>query len=77
MNDPHPVRLACELVGGLSNLARALGVSVPIVHRWASGGQEVPIIRCVEIERLTNSVVNRKMLRPNDWDQIWPELIER
>ena len=75
MSDFLPIRLACELAGGLVYLAKHLNVSPSIVHRWATGTQEVPIIRCVEIEKMTKGAVTRQMLRPNDWDQIWPELI--
>jgi DNA-binding transcriptional regulator YdaS (Cro superfamily) len=34
----------------------------------------VPIERCVPIERATNGAVTRKDLRPDDWQEIWPEL---
>lgn len=74
MSDFAPVRIACDLLGGITALAKQLSVAPQVVHRWASGQQTVPIIRCVEIEKLTNGAVTRKMLRPNDWDQIWPEL---
>ncbi|KAA0892559.1 helix-turn-helix domain-containing protein [Pusillimonas sp. ANT_WB101] len=30
----------------------------------------VPIIRCVEIEELTDGAVTWKQLRPYDWDQV-------
>ena len=34
----------------------------------------MPIERCVPIERATNGAVTRKDLRPDDWQEIWPEL---
>ena len=36
----------------------------------------IPIVRCVQIEKLTNGAVTRKDLRPDDWHEIWPELKE-
>lgn len=77
MEDFLPIRKAAELVGGLSNLARKLDVSPQLIHRWATGQQEVPIIRCVEIEQITEGKITRPMLRPNDWKQIWPEIAEK
>lgn len=74
-DDFYPVRLASELLGGITGLAKALDIAPPTVHRWATGMKEVPIIRCVEIEKLTHGKVTRQMLRPDDWDQIWPELV--
>lgn len=74
MSDFLPIRKAATILGGLTELAKLLGVKPPVVHRWATGQQEIPIIRCVEIEKLTNGAVTRQMLRPNDWQQIWPEL---
>ncbi len=75
MSDFLPVRKACEIVGGLSALANLLGVAPPIVHRWASGERPVPHLRCVQIEKLTNGEVTRQMLRPNDYHEMWPELV--
>lgn len=77
MSDFLPIRAACGYVGGLQSLARHLGVAAPVVHKWATGKQAVPIIRCVEIEKLTSGHVMRQQLRPDDWDQIWPELIDK
>jgi len=69
-----PMRKACEYFGGITALARLLDVSPQLVHRWASGQQEIPHIRCVQIEKLTNGDVTRQMLRPDDWWEMWPEL---
>lgn len=77
MSNFEPVRTACDYAGGISALARHLDVAPQVVHRWASGQQEVPIIRCVEIEILTKGLVTRKQLRPIDWMKIWPELNDK
>ncbi|KGC15007.1 hypothetical protein DM48_333 [Burkholderia gladioli] len=31
---------------------------------------------CVAIERATEGAVTRRDLRPDDWQDIWPELVE-
>lgn len=77
MSDFLPVRKACELVGGLSALAKLLGVAPPIVHRWAANERPVPHLRCVQIEQLTNGEVTRQMLRPDDFHEMWPELTDK
>lgn len=77
MSDFSPVRTACDILGGITSLAKQLSVAPQVVHRWASGQQPVPIIRCVEIEELTGGQVTRKQLRPDDWHQIWPDLREQ
>lgn len=69
---PHPLDLAAQVVGGRSALAERLGVSVSSIGNWKARG--VPIEQCVPIERVTGGKVNRPMLRPNDWREIWPEL---
>ncbi|NYT78629.1 helix-turn-helix domain-containing protein [Alcaligenaceae bacterium] len=69
-----PVRTACDIVGGINAMARALGVAPSAVHRWATGEQVVPHLRCVQIEGLTGGAVTRKQLRPDDWYEMWPEL---
>ena len=57
-------------------LARVLGVTQGAVHQWANGLTAVAIERCVPIERATDGAVTRRDLRPNDWRDIWPELVE-
>ena len=56
-------------------LAREIGAFDVSVHRWKTGEEPVPIKACVAIERATAGKVSRKDLRPDDWMQIWPELI--
>lgn len=70
----RPIRQACELLGSSTNLAKELGVTTVTVTQWALKRRPVPIIRCVEIEEVTNGAVTRKQLRPYDWFLIWPEL---
>ncbi|MGB7422909.1 MAG: Cro/CI family transcriptional regulator [Comamonas sp.] len=55
-------------------MASALGVTMAAIGNWKARG--VPVQRCVVIERLTQGAVTRRDLRPDDWRDIWPELIE-
>lgn len=55
-------------------IAQAIGVSAPVVSDWVTGKKQIPVERCVMIERATSGAVTRIDMRPNDWQQIWPEL---
>ncbi|SEI41923.1 transcriptional regulator [Paraburkholderia diazotrophica] len=72
----HPVAIAAAEVGGFKALAEKLGVTKGAVHQWMSPGRKVPIEHCTPIEQATNGIVTRQMLRPDDWQSIWPELVE-
>jgi DNA-binding transcriptional regulator YdaS (Cro superfamily) len=63
-----------EQRGRSLSIAVALGVTPPVVSDWATGKKGIPLERCVPIERATNGEVTRKDLRPDDWQDIWPEL---
>ncbi|MBN8749506.1 MAG: helix-turn-helix domain-containing protein [Variovorax sp.] len=65
---------ACDLVGGVSKMAAALGVAAPTVRQWVTGLRPVPPRRCPAVEGLTGGLVSRRELRPDDWREIWPEL---
>jgi len=55
-------------------LAKALGVQPPSVSDWITGKKAVPLDRCTAIERATLGAVTRQDLRPDDWQEHWPEL---
>jgi DNA-binding transcriptional regulator YdaS (Cro superfamily) len=63
--------------GGQIKLAREINVPTVSIHHWAHGIRPVPAHAAVAIERATAGAVTRKDLRPNDWADIWPELIEK
>lgn len=69
------LKKACELAGGQSKLAEKIGVTTSAVNQWVKGNRPIPIDRCVAIERATNGNITRRDLRPDDWTEIWPELI--
>lgn len=70
------IRKAIEIAGSATNLAKKVGVSVQSVCFWRDGRRSVPINKCAAIERATNRAVTRKELRPDDWQDIWPELAD-
>lgn len=70
----HIIDIAARSVGNMSSLASMLGVTKAAVWQWKKDGRKVPIEHCVSIERMTNGVVTRRDLRPDDWQDIWPEL---
>lgn len=63
-----------EGVVGKRVAARA-GLTSAFLSQIALGQRPVPPTRCWAIERATGMVVRRWHLRPNDWHEIWPELI--
>lgn len=63
--------------GELLRVSREIGSHSPDVSRWASGDRPIPIDKCWPIEQATNGEVTRKDLRPDDWERIWPELLEK
>ncbi|KVU22295.1 hypothetical protein WK65_18325 [Burkholderia ubonensis] len=56
--------------------AEQLGVSQGLIYQWLTGRRPVAADKCVAIERATCGAVTRRDLRPDDWQNIWPELIE-
>ena len=74
-----PLLDAIAIVGGRSALARALGVTPVAVGQWVSDGKycrRVPPKQCVRIEALTDGRITRRQLRPDDWQDYWPDRVE-
>ena len=65
-----------DVRGRSLSLAKALGVSQASASDWSTGKKGVPTERCVPIERATAGEVTRRDLRPADWGDIWPELVD-
>ena len=63
--------------GSSHQLAKKINVPSSDVCCWASNKRPVPVKRCIQIEFATDGVVGRKDLRPDDWHEIWPELIDK
>lgn len=65
--------------GGIAEFAGKVGIS-PIYLSQLAATQDgrVPSAElCVSIERLTDGIVSREELRPNDFWKIWPDLTQK
>ena len=63
--------------GSRSELAQKIGGYASDVSDWLAGERPVPLHRCAAIEAATGGAVTRRDLRPDDWQQIWPELADQ
>ncbi|MFZ6734725.1 transcriptional regulator [Undibacterium sp. Ji42W] len=61
--------------GRATMLAKGIDVSPSYLSQLASGAAPIQPKLAVRIECLTNGQVHRKDLFPNDWSEIWPELV--
>ncbi len=61
--------------GVATRVAKSIGAHVPDVSDWANGNRPIPIKFGAPIELATNKAVTRQEMFPEDWKQIWPELI--
>jgi DNA-binding transcriptional regulator YdaS (Cro superfamily) len=57
-------------------LAKAIKAAPSFVNQWVNESRPVPATYCVAIERATQGIVTRQTLRPKDWQDIWPELVQ-
>ena len=56
--------------GSAAALAKAIGASTSGVCLWRSGVRQVPIERCLAIERATGGLVRAQEMRPDhDWSR--------
>ena len=71
------IQSAINFFGSQTALAHALNVERMHINHWKKGKAQVPIKRCVQIEKLTGGVVTRKDLRPNDYHEIWTDIDDK
>ena len=57
-------------------LAAHLHVPPSFVAKMASGDKSIPLEHASAIERLTAGAITRRDIRPDDWQDIWPELAQ-
>ena len=68
MDKKEQIKKAAESAGGITALARMIGVTPPTIHQWISGIRPIPAERCPQIERATGGAVRCEDLRPDvDW----------
>ena len=58
-----------------SEIARQLGICPQTVSDWFLNKRDIPHRQASRIELLSGGAVLREEMRPNDWMEIWPELI--
>lgn len=54
---------------GNQDFANLMGITRAAFHAWNRIG--VPVKYCKLIEKLTNGAVDRRELRPDDWQKYW------
>lgn len=67
-----------DALGGTLKVAHLLGIKPPSVSDWKSLNSipDDKLIRLsIEIEEATSGGIDRKILFPDDWKKIWPELV--
>lgn len=60
-----------------AGLAKKLGVAPSLISQWRNGVRPIPFERCPQIESVTNGLVTRQELCPDNWRELWPELAEQ
>lgn len=66
-----------ELLGGTTEVAKALGIKPPSVSGWKlSRIPDDKLIRLAVIAE-AKGISSRKELFPDTWQELWPELSER
>lgn len=68
---------ASGVLGGVTRVAAAIGVTAPAVHQWLRAQRSIPPDRCPAIERATTGRVSCEQLRPDvRWQRVpdpdWP-----
>lgn len=59
------ILFAANIIGSQSLLAKKLGVHRTTVNSWIHGRNQIPAETAIRIEKLTNSAITRKDLRPD------------
>lgn len=58
--------------GASYQLAKKLKIQPTNVYLWASKKANISVVRCIQIELLTDGVVTCEELNPNfDWESVW------
>lgn len=78
MHEKNPsapaLREAIAKAGSQSALGRLMGHPQALVHKWLNSSKPLGEKHCVKLEMLLG--IDRSRLRPDDWQEIWPELAQ-
>ena len=61
---------------GQKTLALLIDESPAFVNEMVHGKRPVPPRIAVKIEQATGNAVTRQVMRPLDWHEYWPELVQ-
>jgi DNA-binding transcriptional regulator YdaS (Cro superfamily) len=65
------IEKAIELLGGAEKLARKLEVSYTTVFKWRKGQSVPSLLKCIDIEIVTENQVKREEILPNfPWEKL-------
>ena len=65
-----------ETPSGAATLGAAAGIAPAFVYQIAHGRRRASPALARRIEDETRGAVTRRDLRPDDWGDIWPELVD-
>ncbi|MBO0987577.1 helix-turn-helix domain-containing protein [Delftia sp. SD083] len=78
MHEKNPsvpaLREAISLAGSQAALGRLMGHSQVLVHKWLNSSKPLGEKHCAKLEKLLG--IHRSRSRPDDWQEIWPELVQ-
>ena len=57
-------------------MALKAGISEAVLYQSMNGYSQINPAKCVQVEAALEGELRRWDLRPNDWHEIWPELID-
>jgi hypothetical protein len=60
-----------------AGLAAYCGTSFDYLRQIGYGNRSCSPLLAVRLERVSQGVITRKQLFPDDWDRLWPELEEK
>lgn len=63
--DTTLIQAAVEAIGSQGAMAKAIGVTQPLVWQWCNGKRPVAAHHCVAIENATGGRITRYDLRPD------------
>lgn len=68
------IQRAVDILGSQVALAREVGCNPTHIHQLLTGTKKPSAKIALRIETATSKKVDRRRLRPDDWEEYWPEL---
>ncbi|MNL06106.1 hypothetical protein D3C87_1267340 [compost metagenome] len=67
---------AVSIARSKAALARMIDASPQQIGNWLTRDKEIDPVFCARIEASLGGRVTRAQLRPDDWQTVWPELVQ-